>query len=298
MSQITLKQLEAFVQVAKLESFRKAARALNTTQPNISSRISKLEEQIGQVLLKRNSSSVSPTHYGKQLLEKAQKVLLAVDDLMDTSGTNTLFEGALRVGVTEIIAHSWLGQFLNTFSEAFPNVTLELRVDLSENLTAALADNEIDLALQNGPFKIQSENPIPLGSYAMTWVASPNFKAARTPIRKQDLAKQTILTHSRDTLPFLQLEEHFKAMSGSVHLVPSNSVTACLEMTRQGIGVACLPTAIVKSELDQGTLVELNYEWAPDNLNFEARYNHEFAAHYVKEAANIAAKASKEYQSQ
>ena len=298
MSQITLKQLEAFVQVAKLESFRKAARALNTTQPNISSRISKLEEQMGQVLLKRSSSSVSPTHSGKQLLEKAQTVLLAVDDLMETSGTNTLFEGSLRVGVTEIVAHSWLGQFLNTFSEAFPNVTLELRVDLSENLTTALADNEIDLALQNGPFKTQSENPIQLGSYAMTWVASPSFKAASDPLEKDNLAKQTILSHSRDTLPFAQLEEHFKAVSDAVHLVPSNSVTACLEMTRQGIGVACLPAAIVKSELKQGTLVELNYEWVPDSLYFEARYNPDFAAHYIKEAANIAADASQQYQSQ
>ena len=114
---INFKQIEAFVWVADLQSFRRAAERMNTTQPNIASRIAKLEEQFGQILLKRSSSSVSPTRSGRVLLGKAQAVLLAVDDLMETSGASTLFEGALRVGVTEIIAHSWLGEFLNAFCD-------------------------------------------------------------------------------------------------------------------------------------------------------------------------------------
>lgn len=298
MSSITLKQLEAFVQVAKLGSFRKAASALNTTQPNISARISKLEEQFGQTLMKRDPGSVALTNHGKHLLEKSQRVLTAVDDLLASTQSKTLFEGTLRVGVTETIAHSWLGEFLSSMAESFPNVTLELRVDISSELTRVLNENEIDLALQNGPFREESANPIHLGTYSLTWVAAPNYAMPEGKLSKQQIAEHSILSHSRDTAPFQQLEEHFRSTSIAARLVPSNSVTACLEMTRQGIGIACLPSAIVQGELDRGTLVELDYQWVPDSLKFEARYNQDFVSHYVKEAANIAAETSQKHQAQ
>jgi len=296
MSQVTLKQLEAFVKVAKLGSFRKAAIELHTTQPNISARISKLEGQFDQSFMKRNPGSVRLTQSGKQFLKNAQTVLEAVDDMISSSGASGLFEGTLRVGVTETIAHSWVGDFLNSFAATFPNVTLELRVDLSEILSRALEENEIDLALQNGPFENPSPGPIHLGTYAMTWVAAPGLKLPKGQLTKQDLIEHSILSHSRETMPFQQLEEHFCGARKPARLVPSNSVTACLEMTRQGIGIACLPLAIVQGDLCRGSLIELKYDWAPESLEFEARYNEEYAPHYVKEAALIAVKAAQKNQ--
>ena len=72
MARINIKQLEAFVQVADLGSFRGAAAVLKTTQPNISARITRLEEQLGQALIaysgerehlyRRNVNTHFPTH--------------------------------------------------------------------------------------------------------------------------------------------------------------------------------------------------------------------------------------------
>jgi len=61
----TLKQLEALVWVADLGSFRKAAQQLNTTQPNISSRIAGLENTLGVVLMQRDAGSVRITVKGQ-----------------------------------------------------------------------------------------------------------------------------------------------------------------------------------------------------------------------------------------
>ena len=60
MAQITFKQIEAFVQVADLASFRRAAERLNTTQPNISARISGLESQLNLKLFERGGASFPP----------------------------------------------------------------------------------------------------------------------------------------------------------------------------------------------------------------------------------------------
>jgi len=70
---INLKQLEAFVWVADLGSFRKAADRLNTTQPNVSSRIALLEGAMKRKLMERDAGSVRLTSKGIEMLDYARK---------------------------------------------------------------------------------------------------------------------------------------------------------------------------------------------------------------------------------
>ena len=78
-----LKQLEAFIWVADLGSFRKAAERLNTTQPNISARLSGLENALDVTLMVRNPGSVQLTPAGQGLLVHAREVLRASENLAD-----------------------------------------------------------------------------------------------------------------------------------------------------------------------------------------------------------------------
>ena len=70
-----LKHIEAFLAVADLGSFRRAAERLNTTQPNISNRISQLEDRLGLRLMERDAGSVRLTPRGQALLAPARQVL-------------------------------------------------------------------------------------------------------------------------------------------------------------------------------------------------------------------------------
>jgi len=97
-SQITFKQLEAFAFVVDTGTFRAAAAALGTTQPNISTRITALES--------------------------------ALDELIEEAGRRELIEETLKLGVTELVACTWLQGFLRRMKEAYPNVRIQLEVDL------------------------------------------------------------------------------------------------------------------------------------------------------------------------
>ena len=288
MARVNIKQLEAFVHVADQASFRRAAAALNTTQPNISARIASLENSIGQKLMERDSGSVVLTTSGKVLLEKARNVVQALDEFLVATDQPGLFEGTLRLGATEMVVHTWLGKFLEALRERFPNINTELTVDLSANLSTALFNQTIDLALQSGPFNRRSSGTVNLGSYPMVWVASPSLHIPDRVLSFQSLTQQPILTHARQTLPFQQLEKHVAGRRG-VRLVPSTSLSACMRMTVEGLGIACLPDAMVGDEIEQGNLVQLEYSWVPDNLTFQARFHAERAPHYLSEAASLAA---------
>ncbi|MEM7212995.1 MAG: LysR family transcriptional regulator [Pseudomonadota bacterium] len=289
---ITLKQLEALVWVADLGSFRRAAERLNTTQPNISTRIATLENQLGVTLMERDAGSVRLTVKGAELLGHARKVLGASENLIAATGDPGLLSGTLRLGVTEMIVHTWLHQFLNMLKQRFVNLVVELTVDMSVILEAALVDRSIDLALQNGPFERISSGEIDLGVYPSTWAASPELGLADDAVAFEDLAAHPILTHARDTRYFREVSEHFRT---AARIVPSSNLAACQHMALNGMGIALLPEAMIAKELRDATLVPVAYGWRPNDMQFYARWDRERAASVVAAAAALAAEVSADF---
>ena len=63
-------------------------------------------------------------------------------------------------------------------------------------------------------------------------------------------------------------------------------------MTIDGFGTATVPAAMVLNELQNGELIQVNYQWAPKSLSFSARYDAEKSAQFVVRAAEIASEIS------
>ncbi|MEM7208500.1 MAG: LysR family transcriptional regulator [Pseudomonadota bacterium] len=289
MASLNLKQLEAFVEVANTGNFRRAAEKLNTTQPNISARISGLEAQLNVRLMERDAGSVRLTPIGETLLSKAREILRALEAFTAAAGDDALIKGRLRLGVTEVIVHSWLTDFLAAFKHRYPNIDVELIVDLSVNLSTGLFSRSIDLAFQSAPFERKAGGVVELGKFAMMWVAAPALGFEHNTLTLADIARQPIITHARGTLPFDQLRHHITEFPEiAVRLIPSTNIAACMQMTLQGLGAACLPEVMVRENLENGKLIALDYIWTPEPLNFFARFEPDVAPGFVAQAADLA----------
>lgn len=70
-----IKQLEYFVAACEDKSISQAAKSMYTTQPNVSKNIRMLEKELGRALLERSGRGVSPTAYGRMVLEHARQIL-------------------------------------------------------------------------------------------------------------------------------------------------------------------------------------------------------------------------------
>lgn len=286
---VTLKQIEAFVWIADLGSFRAAAERLNTTQPNISARIAALEGALNVSLMERDAGSVRLTARGRDLLDHARAVLRQVDGLIEASGEAGLYDGTIRLGVTELIANTWLRDFLRAFNEAYPKISVELTVDMSANLEEELFSHRIDLALQNGPFSRIATGHMEIGRYPLIWCASPRLKLQdRGNLTAADLAAHPILTHARGARQHSEIALHFSEAGEPVRLVPSSTLSAGIQMAVNAMGVVAVPAALVLRELNAGELVELDYAWHPGTLDFAARYDARTAPSYLARAAEIA----------
>ena len=287
---LNLKQLEAFVWVADLQSFRRAAVRLNTTQPNISARIAALEGALGVTLMTRDAGAVRLTAKGQELLAHARRVLDATDALIAASDSKSRIEGTLRLGVTEMIAQTWLHAYLRELRGLYPRLAVELTVDFSVQLEKGLTERAIDLALQNAPFSRLVSGQVAIGSFPLVWVAAPAL-ALGADLTPAILAAQPVLTHARDTWLFDELAAHFASRAHPMpRIVPSTNLAACRQMVIDSMGIAALPAAMVSEDVAAGRLALLRSDWTPAPLEFFARYDAERTERMVADAADLAAR--------
>src|SRR5450755_1168429 len=95
---LNLRQIRAFVSVAQLKSFTRAAGLLHLSQPALTVQIRKLEEALKSRLLDRNSRSVELTRIGRELLPLLQRTLHDLDAVVvDTHARSAGRLGTVRV---------------------------------------------------------------------------------------------------------------------------------------------------------------------------------------------------------
>lgn len=138
--------LETFAAVVDAGSFTGAARTLGVRQSTVSQKIARLEATARLRLLDRDTHRLSLTLHGERLLEHARAVIDAHLRLA-RSLTDTPLRGRLRLGASEDFVLSALPDVLATFARRHPEVDLELRAGLSEDLYDAFDAGRLDLVL-------------------------------------------------------------------------------------------------------------------------------------------------------
>ena len=116
---LDLDQLQSFCAIADCGSFTEAARRVNKTQSAVSMQIKRLEERLGQTLLTRDGRSVSLTHHGEVLYERARKMLRANAEILDHFNDSDL-AGSIRFGVEDTgcgMDEDELARVMNAFTQ-------------------------------------------------------------------------------------------------------------------------------------------------------------------------------------
>lgn len=99
-----VRQLTYFTEVAKQQSFTKAAHKLHVTQPTISKMVRQLESELGTTLLDRSSKHVQLTDAGDVVFERAIQIIQMVDEVhLALEDMEHLKTGHLTLGMPPLI---------------------------------------------------------------------------------------------------------------------------------------------------------------------------------------------------
>ncbi len=145
---IKLQDVHILMAVVEAGSMGKAARHLNTSQPNISKSIADLEHALGVRLLDRQRQGVEPTAYGRALLDCG----LAVFDELRQGVKNIEFladpaTGEARVEGNPLLAATFACEVIDRLSRRYPRVVVHLTAGRDPDLYRKLSDRNLDLLI-------------------------------------------------------------------------------------------------------------------------------------------------------
>lgn len=241
----SLEQVRSFIAVAEELHFGRAAERLNLTQPPLSRQIQRLESSVGVLLLERNNRRVLLTPAGAAFLAEARRLVALADAAPDVARTVAAgSSGVLRLAFTAAGAYALLGGVLDRLNKALPDVTVHLHEMVTREQLAALAADEIDLALGR-----PGAAPVEFSSRRMhregLVVALPQghrLASRLRPLTSDELEGEAIIMHSpTDAKYFYDIAVRMLPITRWRYSHSVSQIVTMISLVAAGRGVALVP---------------------------------------------------------
>ncbi len=255
-----LASMAVFVKAVDLGSFAAAAAALDLSGPMVGKHVRFLEERLHVRLINRTTRRQSLTDFGRAYYERC-RVVLAEAEAADALAADQLSEprGKLRIAMSSLFGRRCVLPVLVELARRYP--ALELDLSLGDTITD-LAEQGSDLAVRTG-FLDDRSGLIArrVARQPMIVCAAPSYLACHgEPRGIEDLAGHPAIIYHRSghVRPWLfpaGQERPLEFMpSGRFRL---NDLDAVADMAAAGMGLAWLPSWLIRERLEAGTLVKL-----------------------------------------
>ncbi len=142
-----IRNLITFVMVAELNSFTKAARALDYSQSTISFQIKQLENELGCLLFERINHTLILTDKGMELLDYAQKIRHLTDEFRQNMNSEREMRGHVHIITPDSVCEAMLTDNYADFYARYPGITLKFSTADTEDMFRILDRNEADVML-------------------------------------------------------------------------------------------------------------------------------------------------------
>jgi DNA-binding transcriptional LysR family regulator len=248
---MNVRRLTYFIAVAEHLNFRRAAEALDTSQPSLSQQIRALEEQIGVQLFERTKKRVQLTTAGAVYLSSVRHLLSEFDACAERAReAQAGLRGTISIGTSGMAMIDHIPRVVRRFRKEFPDVTPALTILRNPDLVGALRAGRIELA-----FSTDVESDAELATLLL-WtlpnrvvLPADHPMADRKTIRLNELQGETLITHPRrggaganSRVMALCQEQGFtpkaiKEVSEIADLETLIGLVAC------GLGITILPSA-------------------------------------------------------
>jgi len=252
----TIKQLRYLIAISETLNFTRAAEACFVGQSTLSAGLKELEDSLGVQLVERDKHSVSLTPIGQGVVERAQRLIVQADDLVDfVEGSAGDMMGVIKLGVIPTIAPFLLPLFLPKMREQFPDLKIVLREDLTANLIDKLNHHELDFALIALPYDTKGFLIKELFNDEFWLIGNqddPSLKNQEVQLTNR-LIDRILLLEEGNCLRDHTLTACRRADIASQSGIEATSLLTLVQMVEYGLGMALLPEMAVKSGLLKNT---------------------------------------------
>jgi DNA-binding transcriptional LysR family regulator len=264
MSDLDLRDLDAFVAIARTRNFRRAALEQRVPVSSLSQRLRDLEERLGVRLMNRTTRSVGLTEAGELLLARVGPAMSDVGDALNqVRGLRGVPSGRLRINAPPPAIDLVLAPMAAPFLRAYPQINLEI---VSDSSFVDIVATGFDAGVRYGEHLAQDMIAVSLGPpqrYAV--VASPQYIAQHgRPKHPKDLLNHSAIRtrFGSGGMPDWEFEKAGRVIKVSP---PGKLIASYPGLARRAAldGVGFWPTfeGYVREEVRSGVLVSVLDDW-------------------------------------
>ncbi|MFM7024884.1 MAG: LysR family transcriptional regulator [Limnohabitans sp.] len=250
---VTLRQLRAFLALARTGSFTLAAESLYITQSALSGLIKELELSLNARLVDRSTRRVSLTDTGERLYPMLDTAVNDLDDALQRAiDPQHRLSGVVRVAASQLLASTLLPELIAQYQAQHPASRVRLVDTPVENVMAHVFSGEAELGI--GPEREPNSDITSSRLFEGPFMAvfPPDHALARhRRLRWTHLASYPVITLQGQFTE--RLLQDLRASDPDLAFAPATEVaymTTALSMVKAGLGVAlCIPYAASLVEL-------------------------------------------------
>ena len=272
MSRVTTDPLQVFrifQRLAQHRSFSKVAELEHVHVSSVSRRVEVLEAQLGVRLFNRTTRSVSLTQPGRVYLQRIEALLEGFDAArVEADTASTQLAGSLRIAAPVSFARLCLAPMLTRFSRRYPAIEMTV---LTSNEISNLIEEEFDLGIRIGGLRSSTLTVRRLARVSRILCASPGYLESQgVPRKPADLKEHRCLLsdygRGGTRWYFRKGRGQGDTRTGAVTVsgpLRSNHGDVIARAAVDGLGIALLPSWLVRHELASGALVSVleSFRW-------------------------------------
>jgi DNA-binding transcriptional LysR family regulator len=289
--------LQVLIALSHNTNISKAAEELNVTQSAVSQALKNLEGKVGFPIITRQGKSVTLTENGQRLAKVAKQYFKRIEETIEQIHLeNHEIKGKLHVGSLYGLGKTWLSARMLDFLKTYPELEVRLSMDFPETVIKKFEQHEIDCLILPEHLVPPFAEKKDLHQEFTTLVFSEKFSITSKTDLKQILGLPIIFYEKNDP-------NFYRWCRGKFGVVPRNikprlvvnSFGQMLQAVNEGLGVAVVPTHVLKRSNNKFKLktVGKDFEVFSNKVSF-AFHADEAQSHKIKELYKFLLSAARE----
>ncbi|MEP1741638.1 MAG: LysR substrate-binding domain-containing protein [Kangiellaceae bacterium] len=276
---ISFKQLSYALAVEKHLHFKKAAEACNISQSALSTALSELERQLELQIFERDNKKVLVTPIGREVLKRASKIKLEVEDLEQLAYSNkTPLSFPMTVGIIPTIAPYLLPKMFPLLLDEYPHSNISLLEEQSAPLVEMVRQGEIDTAVIALPYPCEGLLTLEFWHEDFYWITlKGNKHSHQKQVNASTIGKSQLMLLNEGHC----LKEHVldvcKLSSPIKSKLGATSLSTLIQMVQANLGTTIIPEMAKEqliNENDHLAAIHLNEKSPHRRLAFVLRPNY------------------------
>lgn len=241
----TVKQLRAFIAVAKTRSFTEACEQVHLSQPALSIAIKNLEESLGGKLLVRTTRALRLTPEGEDFYKTAMRLLTDWDDAFEEVQSRfSLFRGKIAISCMPSFAVNQLPAILLAFRHKHPDINVAVHDVIAEEVVEMVRSGRVEVGISFDPGDAQDLLFQPLFEDKFIAALKADHPLAQhTHLTWEQIVNEELVTLQRPSSMRLLIDRELQKKSLNLTIsFEANQFSTVGTMVATGLGIGLIPT--------------------------------------------------------